>query len=607
MWRKLLPLDSNIQPASRRRVSVYVTIKIMKKIFVAKKDSVAEVAERIVNSGEKEIVLMVPRGANLGASAGNFELLKREADAAGKLIAVESVDDNVLAFARANELDAIHPLFEGALNASSLSDIVPARRDIQKSAQRGKGKRKIKVEVKSEVPEEEASTPNLHVDEPAIGPAPKPPAEPESENRTYARPESEQGAWSEPKPERKIPPAFMSAARPEIFAGEGDGGRRRKIKIAIIATVAILLVLGAMWITGAYFSHATITVNLKKTPWSYEHQFVADTAVSRMNLDKNILPAEHFTSVKNTAKQISASSVKDVSDKATAKLTIYNAYSSKPQPLVATTRFVTPAGKIFRLVSRVVVPGAQIVNGKINPSSIEVHVVADEPGPDYNTDAVQKLVIPGFKGTPKYDAFYGALPEGASGGFVGKKPVPVPEDISAGKEKTIVDLKDGLQADLLAKVAAAPGNYKILDGATNVNITKLNVNEGTDTKGNFTVFGEGNMEAIAFPEADIKSFLTVLAQKDNVNNEFDDLKIYYGAAQANFRNGSETFSLKAQGTLKSIFSADDFKKKVLGQSVDNARISISGIVGLADARISVWPIWLGSIPSDPKRVSVVAQ
>ena len=65
-----------------------------------------------------------------------------------------------------------------------------------------------------------------------------------------------------------------------------------------------------------------------------------------------------------------------MSQKAQGTLTIYNAYSSAPQTLVATTRFVTPDGKIFRLTNEVTVPGAKITNGQIVPSSINAPIAA---------------------------------------------------------------------------------------------------------------------------------------------------------------------------------------------------------------------------------------
>jgi len=92
--------------------------------------------------------------------------------------------------------------------------------------------------------------------------------------------------------------------------------------------------------------------------------------------------------------------------KATGIITIYNTYSSSPQTLVKTTRFVSEGGKLFRTTKTIVVPGADASSGKIVPGSTTVEVIASEPGNEYNIGP-STFSIPGFKGTPKYLAFYG--------------------------------------------------------------------------------------------------------------------------------------------------------------------------------------------------------
>ena len=95
--------------------------------------------------------------------------------------------------------------------------------------------------------------------------------------------------------------------------------------------------------------------------------------------------------------------------------------------------------------------------------------MADQAGPDYNVSSTPKLTIPGFEGTPKYTAFYGALASGTSGGFVGEKAVPTASDIAAAKQKVTDTLTSDLQNSLTGSYT---NNFKILPGATAIQITK---------------------------------------------------------------------------------------------------------------------------------------
>ena len=256
--------------------------------------------------------------------------------------------------------------------------------------------------------------------------------------------------------------------------------------------------------------------HLQKDPWNYAGNFTADKAASRINAANNVIPAQIFSVPKNLTQLFPASGHQNVSLKAQGTITIYNAYSSSPQSLVATTRFVTPAGKVFRLVNAVVVPGAAVTNGVIVPSSIDAAIIADQAGPDYNVSSTPKLTIPGFSGTPKYNAFYGVLASSTSGGYIGEKAVPTAADIAAAKQDVTSSLMIGL-------AGRSPGsytnNFKILPGATTMQITKLTVNTSTDANGGSVCYGEGTLSAIGFDEIAFKAFLLFLAQSDR--SKFD--------------------------------------------------------------------------------------
>jgi hypothetical protein len=546
----------------------------MKKLSIGKNDGIAEVVERVIADEETALILMIPKGCALGTSVSNFHLLRREADAAGKAVAVESVDENVLALAKGAGLEAVHPLFEQG-RAGSLSDIRPAADGSQEKEVPAKQRKPAKKEALPAPKILPTELPRIHVVQ-----------QQEEEAETESVPLRDEQAFRIPE----IRETALISRRTKFIAGG----------------IAVIVVLwGAAWAVNAFWGHATVTINFEKTPWTYDvSAFVADTAVSKVNAEKRILPAERFTTDKNYTKLFPASSFQVVSIKATGKITIYNAYSSQAQSLVATTRFVTPDGKIFRLVNDIVVPGAKITDGKIIPSSVETNVVADKAGAEYNVGPTARLDVPGFKGSPKYDGFYGELKEGTTEGFVGKKPVPTAQDIQVAKDFVSNILKTAL-TNTSSLLTNLPPDFKILDGATDFAITKLTANENTDAGGNFSVFGEATVVAIGFREADLRELLLSFAAESNPDMEFKELTLNYADPKPDFKNGSESFTVAAEGTLVPEFSADDFKKKILGKSAAEAGSLVKGIVGLSDARVSFWPIWFSTVPSNPDRVKIV--
>ncbi|MDE2019249.1 MAG: hypothetical protein KGJ13_02775 [Patescibacteria group bacterium] len=563
----------------------------MKKLTAKKDEGLADLIDRVLDEPEKEILLSVPKGSPLGKSARNFNILKNEAELGGKKIMVESSDEGIEALAREAGL-AAEPVHGRPVG---MSDIIPASGREPKPRAAGKKISEPKV-LKLNVTSSEET--EVEVEEEEVKPDPKPSTaverdleeETEDEERSFFR-----------TAERFFTPRKMEDIEDEPESGSGRrGGKRWAIVIGVVVVVAV-----AIYGFTVLFGHADIVINFKKTPWQYQGNFTADKAATAISASSGIIPAQIFSIPKNATQLFPASAKQTVSLKAQGTLTIYNAYSAAPQELIATTRFVTPDGKVFRLVQGVTVPGAVASNGQITPSSITAAVVADKSGPDYNVGPVSKLSIPGFQGTAKYDGFYGALPNGTNGGFVGQKAVPTAADIAAAKTKMTSVLQSSLQTGL---ANAYPSNFKILDGATNVAVTKLSVNTSTDQNGNFSVFGEATMQAVGFDQVAFEAYLLSLAQATESSSTWaaGSPVLNYSNIKADFKNGRISFSVSAQGSLEPAFSPDDFKASIEGMNVNGARTAIAALPQLQDGTISVWPAWLWSIPGNSGKINITS-
>jgi len=522
----------------------------MKKIIVDKAEGIAEVIDHILNEPDKEVTIVVPKESLLIKSVSNFRLLKREADSAGRAVTIESVDDTALAFAKDAGLSSGHPLWSPMKGSGSgVSDITAPSTNADARTEPKKDEPAASREEKMEKPRSHDEDSYEDDDEDSSG--------------------------------RKL-------FSPRVFAFVG----------VIVAVIVI-----GFYVVGAFFNHADVTIDFKKTPWSFENNFVADKAASGINGATSVIPAQIFTADKNITQMFPASASADSSVKAQGTITIFNTYSTASQDLVATTRFVTPDGKIFRITQDVTVPGAKSANGTLTPSSINVPIIADQGGTSYNIGPVAHLSIPGFQGSPKFNGFYGAITASTTGGFVGKHAVPTAADIASAKTKTTQVLQSSLQGGFSGTY---PNNFKILDGATSIQVAKLTVNTTTDANGNFSVFGEATLSAIGFDESALKTYLLSLAQNQEQNSVFNALDLSYTNVKSNFAKGQVTFSLSAQGMLEPAFSADAFTTSILGKSISDARTTIATLPNLADGKISVWPFWLWSIPSSAGKVHVTA-
>ncbi len=130
--------------------------------------------------------------------------------------------------------------------------------------------------------------------------------------------------------------------------------------------------------------------------------------------------------------------------KARGKIKIYNDFSKDTQPLVATTRFETKDGKLFRLLEGVTVPGVTETGGKRERGMVEATVVADQAGAEYNINATT-FTIPGFKGGPKYEKFTAESMQAFTGGGNDNTPsgqrVVSGDDLNRAKAKALEEVK----------------------------------------------------------------------------------------------------------------------------------------------------------------------
>ncbi|MBI4085166.1 MAG: hypothetical protein HY432_01510 [Candidatus Liptonbacteria bacterium] len=542
----------------------------MEKISITKKDSVPKIVEKILESRKKEIVLFISANSELKGSVPDFELIKREAETAGKKISVDSPDKDILETAeKAGIQTKLSPAEKEKKDSSHfISDILPLKKG---------DKEKAEIESKNSKPAKK-----LKIEENTPG----------------------ESFWEKAREESIAKKRFAEEKEEAPVREHKEKKRFRfgmKKTTALILTVCVF-VLGAGWAAGAFWGKAEVSLSFKKTPWHYEGTITASKTFSTVDTSKNNLPAEIFRQEKNMTRIFPASGRTQVSDKATARILIYNVYSSTKQTLVATTRFATPDGKIFRLDKQVVVPGAVTKDGKITPSSIEASVTADKAGTDYNIGPFEKLTIPGFKGTPRYEGFYGTMPQPAAGGFIGEKAVATDQDISLAKGKTEQSLKDTLQSGFLS---GRPDGFNILDGASSIAITKLNANKTTDENGNFSVFGEASFQAIAFKDEHLKSLFESIASRDYQGKTFTDLKIDYKNVKADLNSGILTFIVVVDGTLEPRVSEDALKAEIAGKGLGEARAKVIGLPDLSNAKISLWPFWLIKLPANVNRIKVV--
>ncbi|HXF43934.1 MAG TPA: hypothetical protein VNK70_00420 [Candidatus Paceibacterota bacterium] len=540
-------------------------MKPEKKIFLEKKDDIEFVLQTISGTPAEVVILNVPRDSVLGKAINNFHVLKNKAAVLNKEVFIESLDEKILEMASVAGLNCKNPLFKRS--EKFISDIVPKSRTLHNA----KEERKARVTQESE---------------------------------------SEEVLWKAPPPEKRpdLPKIFFEPKKepaPKIisFAEGKSASPRSRRRMLIAAAVLILAVPGGFILANNVFSKARISITLKQIEIPFNESVKAAVSAKDVSISPKItLPALLITAKKNLSVRFPANGKENVERKAKATLIVSNAYSSEPQALVQNTRFLSPEGKIFRLDAKVTIPGAKIVNNKIEPSMISVSVTADKPGEEYNVPASRGWRIPGFKGTPRYDGFYAEAPYPASGGFSGEMSVPTEDDKAKAKAEVLAKLESALENEVKILVS---DKFKVFPEAREFKVTAENL-EDADAEGNFGFMAAGELKYLVFDEVMLKDALKdkATASFEEKNLVFRDFRADYGTSTSDFAVGEISFSISGAMTLVSDIEIGKLQADILGASENKLKQTIYFLPGLEKANVSLWPFWVTKVPRDPDRVKI---
>lgn len=348
---------------------------------------------------------------------------------------------------------------------------------------------------------------------------------------------------------------------------------------------------------------ATIALTPKKEIISFSSPITADKNITKVDYALKKIPAQIIRVEKSETKEFIATGAGGSGSKARGTITIYNEFSSAPQTLVATTRFISAtSGKTFRIINSVVVPGAKTENGKIVASLIDAEVIADAGGTDYNISP-SDFSIPGFAGTPKYEKFYGKSKTAMSGGSSGGAKTISEDDISNAQKAILSEFAKSQNNALDGQVAS---NLKLFQEAARQEEPEVIFSASSGTaaekfiatiklKSIALVFDEKHMSDLA--DRLISSYLG-----DKRRAIENTRQIEYSKIQVNFEKGQMVFTAKISQEAVWKINISDLKEKILGKNEADIRKILGQMQGIANAKISFWPFWVKSMPGQADKI-----
>lgn len=589
-----------------------MSAKRAKKIAVQKHDEPSFVIEQLLDTENDSLIFSIPKSAKFSSSVSNFRLLKKQAELLGKNVRIESVDDEALTLALEAGLEGHNPFF-GRMRSTPMNDIVAPRRSARVVADEDEEEDEGFDDMEES---EDPSSAVVSDGEPVVLHRHRQEVEEETEDEELDKlPVTGADGFV-----GRLGNAMRSDKGFKKYHDEEEAEYEEKLhrvqrytkhprrsgkRIFTYIVLALIVFVLSPYLALAVLPKAEITLNTKKTDFEFSGEIIASTAVGSVSASEQSIPGQVFSEKFTDTYEYKASGEEYIERKARGVLTIYNAYSADAQSLVATTRFQTPDGKVYRIADDVVVPGAKIESGKIAPASVDVDVIADVVGEGSNTGPVKKLTVPGFKGSDKYEGFYGELKEGATGGFKGNSKVATKADIEDGLAKARAAMKDGADFSVSSKI---PDGFLVLEGAEEFVITKEFVDDRAGENGNFRITLEAELRQFAFSEDDLNDILSTFAfaeMETGPEYQIDNSTVSYDSLTADFANGELILDIDYVAQVEESIDVASLKRRLSGVKRDSLQRVLSSVSGLdGEAEIDLWPFWVRRVPSKESKIEL---
>lgn len=292
--------------------------------------------------------------------------------------------------------------------------------------------------------------------------------------------------------------------------------------------------------------------------------------------------------------------------KASGTITISNSFSEASQPLVATTRFETSDGKLYRLIDGVTVPGAKTEDGKTVSGKIDARVMADQAGTKYNLTS-GTFTIPGFKGGPKYDKITAEVKNAFTGGSddaSGAKLSVSQSDLDLAKTAASDEAKkaviSGLAGGLKSGEVALEPSFQVALLGTPVAPAAGAVAETFEYEARFQVKGfiisEAAVREVIDKEKTESSGVVLRPHRYSVN---------YGAVLANFETKRVDFTVESKVLFRAPLNDAALKSGLLGLDEEGIRSYLAEHPEIKRLQVEFKPkVFIATIPDDPERVTV---
>lgn len=367
-----------------------------------------------------------------------------------------------------------------------------------------------------------------------------------------------------------------------------------------------LTILALICLAGA--SYFLIKPKAEISIWPKKSPLVVKTQVSvskNPSQSVDVILGEIKTQECPSSQEFSATGVKSLSTKASGTIRVYNAFSVSPQTLIANTRFVSDAGKLFKTPQKIVIPGAHYEGSKLIPGGLDITVEAGEAGDEYNIGP-STFSLPALAGTSRYTAFYAKSSGYMTGGSKNQTTQVTDEDLSSAQESLTLIALDNCQKTL--RDSLSPEEYVINEEAIKSEIIEANpLAKAGQEVDKFTLSIKAKATALVFKKSDLENFAkTYIASKVPEGKQLDSssVAISYLPKDVDLTKGKIVLSVEISAETYQAIDENSIKEAARSQRPDEVTTSLRQFSEINDFQVRLWPFWANKTPFETEGIAI---
>jgi len=377
----------------------------------------------------------------------------------------------------------------------------------------------------------------------------------------------------------------------------------------------VIIILFTVFAVGLFFfakDHLPL-VTIRVTPHTIEevipYNLTASESVATPDFENDIIPVQSLEERHEESFTVTTTGSEYVRSYAEGFIDIYNEYSEQPQVLVANTRFINGDAVIFRLIDRVVVPGAEFEGNRLVESGkITALVRADSIGESFNIKP-SSFSLPGLQGSDRFHKFSGKSTAPMTGGFDGERRIVTQQDREEILQKAREEMFSIVQRNLRKRIPS--DLYVIHELPPDFASIEWSADEGEPAEHLTAKITAHSVAFVINEEHAEQAFARYASEQEQKEYEGYEQgakrEINYTVQDVRYREGVVQLTLEVVQSFRKIVDVEALTNELTGKrDVEVMRIleAKKNTNEFQKVNVRFWPFWVKTVPKDMNDIKI---